>query len=203
MGIKEKRAKHKEEFRRQILDSARELFIKDGYERFSMRNLAKKIDYSPTTIYLYFKGKDYLLIAICEEFFEQFFTELKYLRSVSTNPIETLRQAFLYLVEFGLKNPNQYKVIFFTRNRVYGTYEEFLKKESMARNTYFVFREMVHDCIEAGRLSQVDVDVIANSIAIASHGIVAVALYNPDMLNDKGNSLAGTLVDALLRGYQK
>lgn len=203
MGIKEKRAKHKEEFRQDILDSAKELFIKDGYEHFSMRKLAKKIDYSPTTIYLYFKGKDDLLAAICEEFFEQFFTKLKHLRAISKDPIETLRQGFLYLVNFGLNNPNQYKLIFFTRDHVYGSYEEFLKKESMARNTYFAFKEMVQNCIEAGRLSQVDLNVIANSMAMASHGIVAVALYHPDMLNNTGNSIAVTLIDALLKGYQK
>ena len=68
MGIREKRAKYKEEFRREILDAARELFLSEGYEKFSMRRLAEKIGYSTPTIYLYFKDKDDLLFAICEEF---------------------------------------------------------------------------------------------------------------------------------------
>lgn len=51
-------------FRREILDAARELFINEGYEKFTMRKLAQKIGYSPTTIYIYFKGKDDLLLAI-------------------------------------------------------------------------------------------------------------------------------------------
>ena len=72
MGVIEKRAKQKEAFRREILDSAREMFISDGYDGFSMRKLAGKIDYSPTTIYLYFKNKDDLLFGICEEFFAIF-----------------------------------------------------------------------------------------------------------------------------------
>src|SRR5512137_329277 len=104
MGVIEKRAKHKEEFRREILDSAREIFIDKGYDGFSMRKLAEKIDYSPTTIYLYFKNKDDLLLAICEEFFANFFAELNRIRTASQDPISTLRQSFLYLIEFGLKN---------------------------------------------------------------------------------------------------
>src|SRR5271169_3091013 len=147
MGVKEKRTKYREEFRREILDAARELFINEGYEKFSMRKLAGKIDYSPTTIYLYFKNKDDLLFAICEEFFATFFAELNYIRSVSQDPIEILRQAFLYLMNFGLKNPNQYKLIFFTKS-VYGTREELVEQESMARNTYFFFKEIVEDCIK-------------------------------------------------------
>ena len=201
LGVIEKRAKHKEEFRREILDSAREIFINDGYDGFSMRRLAEKIDYSPTTIYLYFKNKDDLLFAICEEFFADFFTELNHIRSFSQDPVETLRQAFLYLVEFGLKNPNQYKVIFFTKS-VYGTMDQFVEKESMARNTYLVFKEMVRDCIKAGRLRERDEDVIAPALATASHGLVTMLLYRPDVLNKRRDVIARSLVDALLRGYQ-
>ena len=202
MGVVEKRAKRKEEFRREILDSAREIFINDGYDRFSMRKLAEKIDYSPTTIYIYFKNKDDLLFAICEEFFADFFAELNRIRSVSQDPIDTLRQAYLYLVEFGLKNPNQYKVIFFTKS-IYGTMRELIEKESMARNTHLVFKEMIRDCIKAGRLRELDEDVIAPALATASHGLVTMILYRPDFFNKKSDVIAHSLVDALLRGYQK
>lgn len=202
MGVKEKRAKYKEKFRREILESAREIFVSDGYDGFSMRKLAGKIGYSPTTIYLYFTNKDDLLFAICEEFFANFFVELTRIRSVSQDPVETLRQAFVYLIEFGLKNPNQYKVIFFTKS-IYGTMGELIQKESMARNTYLAFKEMIRDCIKAGRLRELDEDVIASALATASHGLVTMILYCPDFLNEKGAIVARSLVDALLRGYAK
>ncbi len=202
MGVIEKRAKHKEQFRREILDSAREIFINDGYDGFSMRKLAERIDYSPTTIYLYFKNKDDLLFAICEEFFANFLAELNHIRSVSRDPIETLRRALLYLIEFGLKNPNQYKVIFFTKS-IYGTMGELIEKESMARNTYFVFKEIIRDCIRAGRLREPDEDVIAGALAIVSHGLVTMILNCPDFSNGRSDVIARSLVDALLRGYQK
>ena len=202
MGVIEKRAKQKEEFRREILDSAREIFINDGYDGFSMRKLAEKIDYSPTTIYLYFKNKDDLLFAICEEFFANFFAELNRIRSVSQDPIETLRQAILYLMNFGLKNPNQYKLIFFTKS-VYGTKEELVEKESMARNTYFVFKEIVQDCINAGRLREIEVDLIVNTLSIASHGVIAKNIYCANFSKERSDIVAHTLVDVLLRGLQK
>jgi len=58
MGIQEQRHGYKEEFRQEILNSACELFIDDGYEKFSMRRLAKEIDDSPSTIYPYFKNNE-------------------------------------------------------------------------------------------------------------------------------------------------
>ena len=202
MGIKEKRAKYKEEFRREILNAARELFINEGYEKFSMRRLAEKIDYSATTIYLYFKDKDDLLLAICEDFFAHFSEQLNQIRSVSQNPVETLRKALLYLMDFGLKNPNQYKLIFFTKS-VYGTREELVEKESMARNTYFVFKEIVQDCINAGKLRMIEVDVIVDTLAIASHGVIAKKIYCVDFSKERSDIVAHTLVDVLVRGLQK
>lgn len=202
MGVIERRAKYKEEFRREILDAAREIFIHDGYDGFSMRKLADRIDYSPTTIYLYFKNKDDLLFAICEEFFTNFFAELNRIRSVSQNPVETLRRACLYLIEFGLENPNQYKLIFFTKS-VYGTREEWVEKESMARNTYFVFKDIVQDCINVGKLRDIDADVIADTFSMASHGVIAKNLHCANFSKERSDIVARTLVDALLRGYQR
>lgn len=201
MGVKEKRARNKEEFRREILDTARELFIKEGYERFSMRRLAEKIDYSATTIYLYFKDKDDLLFAICEEFFEHFSAQLNHIRSTSQDPVRTLHKALLYLMDFGLKNPNQYKLIFFTKS-VYGTREEWVEKESMARNTYFVFKDIVQECINAGKLRDIEVDVVVDTLAIASHGVIAKKIYCANFSNDRSEVVAHTLVDVLLRGLQ-
>ena len=67
MGTKERRAREKEQLRQQILLAARELFVNEGYENVSMRKIANKIEYSPTTIYLHFKDKADLLDSVCKE----------------------------------------------------------------------------------------------------------------------------------------
>ena len=203
MGIKEKRHRYKEEFRREILNSARDLFIDVGYEKFSMRRLAEKIDYSPTTIYHYFKNRDDLLFAICEEVAEQFLARLRYLRSFQSKPYEALRQAMLYLVEFAFDNPNQYKVFFLTTPNVYGRQDEFMKRESMARNSYFEFREIVKACIKAGKLRRMDIDVLTQVLATAPHGLIAMTLYRSSFPWADRKVLANTLVDGLLRGFRK
>jgi hypothetical protein len=104
-------------------------------------------------------------------------------------------------MEFGLENPNQYKIIFFTKS-VYGTREELVEKESMARNTYFVFKEIVQDCINAGKLREIEVDVIVDTLAIASHGVIAKKIYCTNFSKDKSDIVAQTLVEVLLRGLQ-
>ena len=67
MGVKERRAREKEQLRRRILSAARELFVTEGYESVSMRKIADMIEYSPTTIYLYYEDKADLLDSVCKE----------------------------------------------------------------------------------------------------------------------------------------
>ncbi|QOX62026.1 TetR/AcrR family transcriptional regulator [Anoxybacterium hadale] len=57
MGIKERRDIEKVEMKKRIKAAAITLIQQEGYEKLSLRKIASKIEYSPTTIYLYYKDK--------------------------------------------------------------------------------------------------------------------------------------------------
>lgn len=61
MGTAERREREKEELREKIVEAARDILSEHGLEGFSMREIARRIEYSPATIYLYFQGKDDLV----------------------------------------------------------------------------------------------------------------------------------------------
>ena len=50
MGVVERREREKQEMRTRIMDAARDLFAREGYEAVSMRRIAEAIEYSPTAI---------------------------------------------------------------------------------------------------------------------------------------------------------
>src|SRR6202050_4858865 len=112
MGVQERRAREKKELRGEILDAARDLFLREGYENVSMRKIAEKIEYSPTTIYLYFQDKSDLLDCICEETLGRLVRKQNALDQAVTDPVERLRRGLRSYIEFGLKHPNHYKVAF-------------------------------------------------------------------------------------------
>src|SRR5579871_605942 len=58
MGIAERKEKQKLEIRKMILEASMRLFVEEGFENVSIRKIADLIEYSPTTVYLYFKDKD-------------------------------------------------------------------------------------------------------------------------------------------------
>ena len=67
-----RRETQKQELRQAILEAASSLFLEQGYEGFSLRQVAERIGYTPTTIYLYFADKDALLFALLDDAFDRF-----------------------------------------------------------------------------------------------------------------------------------
>jgi hypothetical protein len=51
LGIPKRKERHRESLSQRVLKVAEELFAQDGYRNVSMRKIAEKIEYSPTTIY--------------------------------------------------------------------------------------------------------------------------------------------------------
>src|SRR5216684_1275863 len=108
MGITERRARQKTLLRQQILDAARDLLVREGYEKLSMRRVAARIDYSPTAIYLHFKDKQDLVSSLCDETFARLIRELETLPDEFPDPLARLRKGMERYISFGLKHPDHY-----------------------------------------------------------------------------------------------
>ncbi|NDJ12229.1 MAG: TetR/AcrR family transcriptional regulator [Acidobacteriia bacterium] len=85
-GVTERRAREREALSEAILDAASELIVKEGPGSLSIRKIAEKIEYAPSTIYLYFEDKHAILAGICIRFFEDLLEELNEIRDNTPAP---------------------------------------------------------------------------------------------------------------------
>ena len=53
--------------RQAILDAAMDIISEKGATNLSLREIARRIDYSPSGLYEYFDGKDDIIAAVCHE----------------------------------------------------------------------------------------------------------------------------------------
>ncbi|HOP40000.1 MAG TPA: TetR/AcrR family transcriptional regulator [Geobacteraceae bacterium] len=200
--MSDKRKRNKEAFRREILEAARELFSADGYGSFSMRKLARRIGYSPTTIYLYFRDKDELLFRLCEDFFGGLYKRLLEIVEEGAEPSATLRKVLLAYVSFGLAHPEHYRVAYFTNPSVYGSPDEFLLRDTVSRAVYLRYRDLIGRCRDDGVLALKDVDTLSQILWSGVHGIVSAALFTRDFPLVEPVVLAEGMVDGLLAGFR-
>lgn len=111
MGIAERKEREKQEMRDLIIQEAARIFAVEGYENTSIRSIAKRIEYSPATIYLYFKDKNELLYAIHELTFGMLLSEMSQVLEIE-NPVERLRTIGHIYIDFSLKHPEYYNLMF-------------------------------------------------------------------------------------------
>lgn len=64
LSIQELKEKEKEERRNYIVDAAEKLFFSKGYDNVSMKDIADEVGISRAAIYLYFKNKEVIYLAI-------------------------------------------------------------------------------------------------------------------------------------------
>ncbi|MBU3145314.1 TetR/AcrR family transcriptional regulator [Clostridium sp. CF012] len=109
MGIIERRESEKEAIREKIFDSASKLILELGYEKLSIRKLAKDIEYSPAMIYNYFKNKDDIIKAITSDNYHRIFKELLCIDFISMTPKTALKTGLLKLSQLLLKRREHFK----------------------------------------------------------------------------------------------
>lgn len=201
MGIKERRLRDRETLRQKILDAARELFVEDGYEAFSMRRLAGRIEYSPTTIYLHFKDKSELFQAICEETFTKLVRRLGALeRRHENRPLVFMREGLRAYIDFGLKHPHHYTVTFVLGpNRS----EDYAFEGSAGERAFAFMRLAVERCVEAQVFQPVEVDAAAQALWAGVHGLTSLLIAHKDFPFVAKNKLVETLIECLIRGFRR
>src|SRR5262245_18027136 len=107
----ESRNKRKAETREKILEAGRELLLQEGFNGFSMRKLAAKVNYTATAIYVHFPDKEALLAELVEQEFIRFRRAFDRTAKIS-DPIERLRKMGMTFVEFALQRPDAFKFLF-------------------------------------------------------------------------------------------
>ena len=178
MNASSRRQQHREELRRAILDAAREIFVHEGYEKFSMRKLAEKIGYSPGSVYLHFNSKEELFECLVEESFARLLKTLTGLGNGRKwqDPVEELKKGMRAYVDFGLRNPNDYRFAFMLRRPVE-------KRPYKAHPAFEVLRQIVKRCVDEKRFErfrEIDVESTSQAIWSSVHGITSLLIQRPD-----------------------
>lgn len=182
MGVIERRERERTDLRERILDAAREIFIAEGYDGVSMRKVAEKIEYSPTAIYGYFTDKEDLFLQLCHSDFHRLAESFLRIGQIP-DPVERLRKIGQAYMDFGLKNPNHYRMMFMTAHpRISEEHNKEMGKGNPEEDAYEFLRQTVAEALAAGAFREdlTDADLIAQTLWAGTHGVVSLEIAKGD-----------------------
>ena len=201
MGVKERKQREKNELRKKILLAASEILVKEGFEKLSIRKIARKIEYSPTTIYLYFKDKSELVSNLVTEGFATYLDKIEQVsQDLPPNPIQALRMIIRVYVDVSLENPNHYKAIFFNDLVETGFKSNLLLEGSSNFPGLSHLSERIKVCVEQKDFPEMNVELAAQTVWISVHGLVSLIIVQKDMPNNRKDILINKTLDMIING---
>lgn len=177
MGSLERRARDREQTRRKILDAAREMFVRQGYEATTMRAIAREIEYTPTALYHHFENKEALLTEISTVDFRALAAAFLRIGRVA-DPLERLSRIGEAYVEFARAHPMQYQLMFMTPRPSKLAHKSGVIRGDPSEDAYAFLRQSCAEAVATGKLRPEidDPDLLAQMLWGAQHGIVSLQI---------------------------
>jgi AcrR family transcriptional regulator len=165
--------------RAEIMAAAERLLIESGDEAaVSIRAVAEAVGVTPPSIYLHFADRNELIFAICETQFRHLDETMEKAVIGVTDPWERIERKGRAYVEFGLTNPEQYRILFTSRPDC--TPERFVDERLLTTSALGHLIADVDAAISAGQIRSGDTAVVASGLWMAVHGITSLLIAKPD-----------------------
>ena len=175
MGIQERKEKQKLEIRKLILDASMKLFMEEGFQNVTIRRIADIIEYSPTTVYLYFKDKDEIFATLHDIGFQKM---AEFNRDLNTirNPLLRLHKMGENYLQFGIENPEYYSLMFIDTEPMKKLAKEGCDDWVPGDGAIAVLKETVIECMQKGYLLDDEPLLVSLSIWSFVHGLMSLAI---------------------------
>lgn len=201
MGIKERRDVEKAEMKKLIMNAAIEIIEQEGYEKLSIRKIAAKIEYSPTTIYIYYKDKAEIIRDMSKELYSKVMHDIVAIINENTT-LSFIEQThdILYTFIKGLcSEPEMAKAVMFSGVNVIFANDSTDGKPSNSGI------DMFDNFISSGisrKIFKPDIENSSWMIVSALLGFVMTSIANQLYLNDNFDLLVDNFIKILIGGME-
>ena len=206
MGTQDRRDREKQELRLKIQSAATELFVLDGYQNVSIRKIAERIEYAPSTIYLYFKDKEELVQSICNEMFANLSEILADLNRQDISPTDILGKSLRAYIEFGLAHPNHYVVTFCTPELQYQHRQPNVDRKTIrdaGLQCFDLLRSGLKKVVDSSAIRPIDIELTSQTVWAQIHGLTSLLVSTQSFPWKERELLIEDLVQSILRSLAK
>jgi AcrR family transcriptional regulator len=185
--------------RQDILEVSRNLLVKDGFGKMSMRKIAKRAGVSATSIYLHFQNKDELLLALIESSITKLSAALEENLTESDDSITKLEKMAQAFVDFALENPQEYEIIYMVRPEEMPKFPK--EKFQQIRKIYELLADIISEGKRAGALDVDDPLMSSYMIWAQLHGVASVIISRRLDTRIPDEEFVSQAVDHIIQGF--
>jgi AcrR family transcriptional regulator len=192
------------QLRDEILDAAEALLVETGsQDAVSIRAVADAVGVTPPSIYRHFADKNDLIFEVCGRHFTELDDHVRQACDGITDPVDQLVTMGRAYIEFGVANPEPYRIMFMTSPDVA---PERYQAEGLAKSAAFgLLVECVQSCLDAGRFRPEYTDAVplAYGFWARVHGLTSLLVSKPTMPWPDEPGFVEDYAEACVRGVAR
>jgi TetR/AcrR family transcriptional regulator len=205
MGLKERRAREKQERKKQILDAARTLLFEKGLHATSINQIAKTAELGVGTIYFYYQSKEEIFSSLQEEGLELLYDRIAAIAGSDIAPEEKLRGTARAYLGFSREHKNYFDIINYFLSSPQMIFKPDVKTKVDMKGRRIL--SLIVTCIEEGRsrgdFRSVDPGKYATMFWAALYGLIQFKKLEQTVLEGHDHrSIFDYTVDQLIDGLK-
>ncbi len=194
---KEKLSYHHGDLKRVLLEVAIFLLKKEGYQSLSLRKIASLAGVSQSAPYRHYNDLEELYADIAREGFNNLTTRLKKVKNrYSRYPLVQFRESGIAYVEFAIKNPDLFQIMYGNQIISHSKYDFLIQAEEEA---FLILKNILMECKEKELIKTDKIEDASMSAWTLVHGVAVLLAGKQVMFRDVDLKNAKTITKNMIQ----
>jgi len=194
-----RREKESIQMRKNIINAAKKIIKDEGFEKLSIRKIAKKLDYAPSILYYYFQNKEELQMAIMQDGYGKIIKAVLSAYQSDGSGLKKLKkmsEAYIYAAynmsdEFVQAQINSADIAL---EHTASMFEGALSKKPALQ----LLGKALSQINQLKTLSEVEIELKAQMIAASTLGLIVKLIVEKNLDERQRNRLVNTFINQVI-----
>jgi len=190
MTTEKRREREVKEMKELILSATSDIIASEGFDKLSIRKIAKKIEYSPSIIYHYFNDKEEILNVVMQRGYEKIVSAVSSMKIESSTPEEKLIQMTQNYIKVALSMPEEFMAAQLNQSEMALKHTSSLfkgasKEKPALSSLYQCLKEMYKD----KDIDESTIELTAQMIVVSTLGLIFKIIIEKDISDEQRDDL--------------
>lgn len=182
MTIEKRREREIEEMRELILSAASDIIASEGFDKLSIRKIAKKIEYSPSIIYHCFNDKEEILNNVMQRGYKKIVAAVSHINMKNASPEERLIEMTKNYIKSALNMPDEFMAAQLNKSKEALKHTSSLfKGASKEKPALSALCQCLQDMYMDKEVDEDTVELTAQMIAVSTLGLIMKLTVEKDI----------------------
>lgn len=190
MTIEKRREREVEEMKELILSAASDIIASEGFDKLSIRKIAKKIEYSPSIIYHYFHNKEEILNVVMQKGYKKIVSAVSSMKIESSTPEEKLIKMTQNYIKAALSMPEEFMAAQLNQSKVALKHTSSLfKGASKEKSALSALYQCLKEIYKDKDVDENTIELIAQMIVVSTLGLIFKIITEKDIGDEQRDNL--------------